>query len=77
MGFVLSDMKLGEFCHGRCVCLLLADRMQSIGAGEPNAKTLGTGIGLKSGVWRLGVVGYVKPKTTFQISASSLRRDAI
>jgi len=74
---MLSDRTIGEFCHDRCVCLLLADRMQSIGAGEANAKTLCTGIGLKSGVWWLNVRDVLKPKTTFQISASSMRRGAI
>ena len=47
--FNLPSMERGEL-HDRCVCLLLADYIHDIGAAKPNAKTLCTGSGLKSGV---------------------------
>jgi len=38
MSFDSSGMKRGEFCHDRCVCLLLAACMQDVGAAEPDAE---------------------------------------
>ena len=38
MSFDLSDMERGEICHGRCVCLLLAEYMQDVGAAKQNAE---------------------------------------
>ena len=34
ISFDLSDMERGELCHDRCVCLLLAEYMQDVGASQ-------------------------------------------
>ena len=38
VSFNLPSMERGEL-HNRCVCLLLADYIQDIGAAKPNAKS--------------------------------------
>nr|QNO43470.1 hypothetical protein KOEAEPIB_00001 [Methanosarcinales archaeon ANME-2c ERB4]QNO44016.1 hypothetical protein FIDFODCG_00002 [Methanosarcinales archaeon ANME-2c ERB4]QNO44215.1 hypothetical protein EAPJJHLA_00006 [Methanosarcinales archaeon ANME-2c ERB4]QNO44794.1 hypothetical protein HJJCBNBL_00006 [Methanosarcinales archaeon ANME-2c ERB4] len=50
MSFNLSDMVQGELCHDRCLCLLLADHMQDVGAVGLNAESRGAGHVLKCGV---------------------------
>ena len=51
MSFNLFDMERGELCHNRCVCLLLDDYVQDVGAAKLDAKTRCAGSELKSGVW--------------------------
>jgi hypothetical protein len=41
----------GKLHQDQCMVSLLADHMQNVGTAKPNAKTLCTGSGLKSGVW--------------------------
>lgn len=38
MSFDSSNMERGEFCQDLCVCLLLAECMQDVGAAEPDAE---------------------------------------
>jgi len=52
MSFNLSDMERGEICRDRCVCLLLADCVRSIGAVMLNAESRGAGhVYLSEGFW--------------------------
>ena len=63
-------MERGAFCHDRCVCLLLAEYMQDVGAVKLNAeKAIAQAPNLSAGFGEYRQLGFHAPRGDITINA--------
>jgi hypothetical protein len=71
-------MERGAFCHDRCVCLLLAECVQYIGAAKPNAeKAIAQAPNISAGFGDCRRSGFHAPRGDMTINASRRKIGAL